>query len=362
MAKQTKTPTVKLSFNSKKTTKKLLDELNDRMKVVISERFGLETGVRRTLDSIGQRYGITRERVRQIESAALAIVKKSDSYVEMHVIFDEIRQVIDELGGIADEDNLFDITYPNDPVMQNHLYFYLTLGDMFTRVREDEEINSIWTTEPKVLENVRNVLKSVASDLQHQELYEEADIIARIASHTELAHLPAERREETHVRNWIRASRLFGSNPLGHWGLASSYNISTRGVRDYAYLVLHQHGSPMHFREIAQAIADKFGKPVHVATTHNTLISDGRFVLIGRGLYGLKEWGYMSGTARDVIMRVMKKANRPLLRHEIVDLVSKERHLKQNTIIVNLHNAAYFKKDDRGYYSLTNPDLVADED
>lgn len=349
-----------MSFNSKKITKKLLEDLNERMKVVVGERFGLDSGVRRTLDSIGQRYGITRERVRQIESAALGIIKKSKSFEEMHAIFEEVRQVIDEMGGIAHEDNLFDIVYPNDPVSQNHLYFYLTLGDMFTRVREDNEINSVWTTDPKVLENVRTVLKSVAQTLEHQELYEESHIIAKIVEHDELQHLPEDRRQHQHVRNWIQASRLFGSNPLGHWGLASSYNISTRGVRDYAYLVLHQHGSPMHFREIAQAISDKFQKPVHVATTHNTLISDGRFVLIGRGLYGLKEWGYMAGTARDVIMRVMKKANRPLLRHEIVDLVSKERHLKQNTIVVNLHNSQYFKKDDRGYYTLVNPDDVPD--
>lgn len=356
-----KTPTVKLNFNSKKTTKKLLDHLNDRMKVVISERFGLETGVRRTLDSIGQRYNITRERVRQIESAALSIIKKSESYQEMHAIFDEVKQVIEEVGGIVHEENFFEMVYPSDLISQNHLYFYMTLGDAFTRMREDAEIHNVWTTDGKVLDNVRSALRSVAKDLSHHELYEESDVISRIAGHLDIQHLPEEKRKNEHVSQWMRASRLFGSNPLGHWGLASSYNISTRGVRDYAYLVLHQHGSPLHFREIAQAISDNFGKPVHVATTHNTLISDGRFVLIGRGLYGLKEWGYMSGTARDVIMRVMKKSNRPLLRHEIVDLVSKERHLKQNTIIVNLHNAAYFKKDERGYYVLVNPDLVPDE-
>jgi Sigma-70, region 4/HB1, ASXL, restriction endonuclease HTH domain len=361
MAKTTKTPQVKLSFNSKKTTKKILDDLSERMKVVIEERFGLESGVRKTLDSIGQRYGITRERVRQIESSALSLIKKSKNYEEMQLIFTELKTLIDEMGGVVQEDNLFDIVYPHDSVMQNHLFFYLTLGDSFTRVREDDHLHNMWVTDPKVVDNVRSVLKSVAGTLEDQQLYDEAEIVNRIVTHSDVQHLPENRRGPEHVRNWIRSSKLFGTNPLGHWGLASSYNISTRGVRDYAYLVLHQHGSPMHFREIAQAISDKFEKPVHVATTHNTLISDGRFVLIGRGLYGLKEWGYMAGTARDVIMRVMKKAGKPLQRHEIIDLVSKERHLKENTILVNLHNAQYFKKDDRGYYSLVNPDAVPDE-
>jgi len=46
---------------------------NERTKDIIYSRFGLEDGQRKTLEAIGNKYGITRERVRQIEEAAFLI-------------------------------------------------------------------------------------------------------------------------------------------------------------------------------------------------------------------------------------------------------------------------------------------------
>ncbi|MDH4171085.1 MAG: RNA polymerase sigma factor RpoD [Acidimicrobiia bacterium] len=49
-----------------------LDELNDREKEVVRLRFGLDDGRPRTLEEVGRIYGVTRERIRQIESKTLA--------------------------------------------------------------------------------------------------------------------------------------------------------------------------------------------------------------------------------------------------------------------------------------------------
>jgi hypothetical protein len=46
----------------------------------------------------------------------------------------------------------------------------------------------------------------------------------------------------------------------------------------------------MHFKEVAKSISEVFNKKTHVATTHNELIKDDRFILVGRGIYALKEW------------------------------------------------------------------------
>ncbi len=107
----------------------------------------------------------------------------------------------------------------------------------------------------------------------------------------------------------------------------------------------------MHFKEVAESIKNLFDKKAHVATTHNELIKDKRFVLVGRGLYALSEWGYLNGVVKDVIAKVLEKHG-PLTKDEIVDKVLKERYVKENTIMVNLQNAKHFKKDKQGKYSL----------
>jgi RNA polymerase primary sigma factor len=49
-----------------------LDELSDREKAVVRLRFGLDDGQARTLEEVGKEFGVTRERIRQIESKTLA--------------------------------------------------------------------------------------------------------------------------------------------------------------------------------------------------------------------------------------------------------------------------------------------------
>ena len=94
-----------------------------------------------------------------------------------------------------------------------------------------------------------------------------------------------------------------------------------------------------------------FSKKAHIATTHNELIKDPRFVLVGRGLYALSEWGYINGIVKDVITKILDKSG-PLSKKEIVEKVMKERYVKENTILVNLQNSKNFKKEKDGKYSL----------
>ena len=114
---------------------------------------------------------------------------------------------------------------------------------------------------------------------------------------------------------------------------------------------MRKHGSPMHFKEVAKKINETFGKKAHYATCHNELIKDARFVLVGRGIYALAEWGYKGGIVREVIKEIIKKDG-PQLKDDIVEKVLKERYLKKNTILVNLQNAKYFKKNKNGLYTL----------
>jgi len=54
----------------------VLDTLTEREAGVIAMRFGLDDGEEKTLDAIGKVYGVTRERIRQIESKTMALLKE----------------------------------------------------------------------------------------------------------------------------------------------------------------------------------------------------------------------------------------------------------------------------------------------
>ena len=74
--------------NIKKTIADLVKNTSARNRDIISRRFGLKTGRKETLESIGASYEITRERVRQIESSAIKKLKhpkvgrKLKNYIE----------------------------------------------------------------------------------------------------------------------------------------------------------------------------------------------------------------------------------------------------------------------------------------
>jgi hypothetical protein len=110
----------------------------------------------------------------------------------------------------------------------------------------------------------------------------------------------------------------------------------------------------MHFNEIAGAIkgSDFKRKDVTTQAIHNELIKDKRFVLIGRGIYALKEWGYQKGTVADIITEVLRAAGEPLHRDEIVKRVLKSRFVKETTILLNLQGKPQFKRVAKATYDL----------
>ena len=189
----------------------------------------------------------------------------------------------------------------------------------------------------------------MAKNLSEDDLIQETDMLASFLN--QLKGIDDTIKNHETAKRWLGLSKKIGRNSLGEWGIITSPNIRVKGMRDLAYLSIRRHGSPMHFTEVARAITQLFGKKAHVATCHNELIKDDRFVLVGRGLYALAEWGYAGGVVRDVIREILKKHGQ-LSRKEIVDKVLKERYVKENTVVVNLENESYFKKDRSGKYSV----------
>ncbi len=341
--------TTVLSFSPKEVTEKLIVVLPDRAQQIIVARYGLDKQSKKeTLESIGTKYGITRERVRQIENHSLKSIRKSEEYGREKESFGEIEALIQELGAVVVEDHLLD-HISEDEKTQNHSLFLLVLGEAFQKKKEDNHMKHRWFVDQEVHDTIEEALKNLYAGLGTHELVNDTDIVKRFVS--EIEEMAEHHRKEEIVKRWLSLSKKIGKNPLDEWGRASSPNVKVKGMRDYAYLVLRRHGSPMHFTEVANAVKKLFGKEAHTATTHNELIKDKRFVLVGRGLYALNEWGYMKGVVRDVITEVLRKEG-PLTKEDVIDHVTRERYVKPNTIVVNLQNNDIFEKLEDGKYAL----------
>ena len=336
-----------LSFKPKEISKRLLSVLTKRSQDVITNRYGLGAKpVKLTLDAIGKKYGITRERVRQIENHSLTTIRKSKTYKDCQPIFNEIKEVIHDLGGVITEKNILDYL-SKDASARNHVHFLLTVGEEFHREKENEDFHHRWHVDAEHAKKVEQSLKRLYSKLSDDELIVEADMVSAFLE--EVKDINERYKDEEIIKRWLSLSHKIGKNPLGEWGKTSSPNVNAKGMRDYAFLVIRKHGSPIHFKEVAKSITQYFDKKAHVATTHNELIKDKRFVLVGRGLYALSEWGYMSGVVKDVIKKIIEKEG-PLSKEDIIKKVLKERYVKENTILVNLQNTKFFKKDKNGLY------------
>jgi DNA-directed RNA polymerase delta subunit len=341
--------TTTLGFKPKQSVKRLLTALQERSRDVITKRYGLGTNPEQmTLDAIGKTYGITRERVRQIENHALGIIRKSKSYIEEKPVFDEIENIIHSLGGIVVEQDLLDFV-AKDASTQSQLNFLLVVGHPFNKIKEDEDFKHRWFIDDNLAEKIHSSLKKLYENLKDNDLISEQEMIKTFLGYIE--GVSEQYRTEEIAKRWLSISKKVSKNPLGEWGKSESSNVNTKGMRDYAYLVIRKHGSPIHFREVAKAITTVFSKKAHVATTHNELIKDPRFVLVGRGLYALSEWGYINGVVKDVIKKIIDK-NGPMTKQDIVEKVMKERYVKENTIIINLQNKKYFKKNKDGKYDI----------
>jgi hypothetical protein len=339
---------ITFNFNPILSTKKILGSLDERPRNVLEERFGLRSNVSRTLESIGREYGITRERVRQIEAFALTKLRKSDEFDAARDVFEDLKGYIEENACLVQEEDFLS-SLAKQEEHKRHILFLLVVAEGLERLKEDEYFHRSWTTDSDKAASIKEALQRLHDEIDDTALLSEEEVFVAFERH--LRKTLAEETEKEILASLLKVSRVLETNALGEWGLVFSPHIRPRGMRDYAFLVMRKHGSPMHFSEIASAINEFFDKPAHVQTVHNELIKDDNFVLVGRGLYALKEWGYEGGIVRNVIEKILSE-NGPLSKEEIIKRVLKERYVKENTILVNLQNRDCFKKDDQGNYTI----------
>jgi hypothetical protein len=326
-----------LQFNYSKICQDIFSPLAPRQKEVLERRFGLSNGQRETLDSIGQNLGLTRERIRQIENEAFSKLEKEKEKKELERIFLHFKRYFERSGGFRKEDILLEDLGGED--FNRHVYFLLTLADDFWRISETDKFYTFWTIEKDSQSKIETLLDSLFEKFyKANKLFSEKDLFGK------------QEKEPQSLHTLLEIAKRIEQGQQGQFGLTDWPEIKPRGIKDKAYLVFKEEKNPLHFTKVAIFI----GKETHPQTVHNELIRDPRFVLVGRGIYALKEWGYETGTVQDIILKVLKQERKPISKEKLLKKVQKQRLVKENTILLNLANGKYFSRDQKGRYILKN--------
>ncbi len=319
----------------------------EREREIVSRRFGLYDR-KETLEQIGELLGITRERVRQLEKAILTRLRVQAEQGQLPHMVEVQQLLLDQVTSLGNVARISDLSQkvlnastrtdqskvsflatlcPELAMVDENDFFYLSVG-----VRKIHDEKKIKDLVGKIIEAVKKIGKPTT--------------IEEIAE-------TAGQKDAAHTRALASTSKSLATLN-DRWGLVKWPMVNPKNIRDKIYVILYENGKHMHFNEISEAIKDSDFKRKDVTTQaiHNELIKDKRFVLIGRGIYALKEWGYDKGTVADVITEVLQKSGKPMKRDDIVKEVLKSRYVKETTILLNLQGKPQFKRVAKATYTL----------
>lgn len=317
----------------------LFSDLMERERDILTRRFGLNGDKNETLEKIGQLHKLTRERVRQIENASIKKIKRLENITEyLAILKSVVSDLLKEHGGLLRRDYLLDILTVmslemagaedvdvNSPEYEKNRQIYKSrfdfllsklLNEDFDLVSETPKFNASVKVKDEGVDHFEAITEDLISEIEtSKKTFTTEEVIAL------LKNLESYRKHADKIENdgaditsifkskvfpdkaeiinmnktlysLLQAVKHLERNKFGFWGKADWQEIKPKTINDKIYLVLKNSSKPLHFTEIAAKINEiKFDhKNANPATVHNELILDERYVLTGRGMYGLREW------------------------------------------------------------------------
>lgn len=326
--------------------------LTSKEKDIIVKRFSLNNEPRQTLEKIGQHFNVTRERIRQIESIALNKLRRTVSNSKLRVVNKLVCGILEREGGVMLEEEIMNEILKeigqSSSLDGSIVRLALNINARLAKVDRSRRFDSFWRFKEISFADVKKVINASHKILKkHGVILPESQLVQEVV---DLKLFADKKPTEQFILACIKVDKDVKKTENG-WGIADWRTVNPRSIKDKALIVLRKRKEKMHFVEIANAILhvgfDK--KSVTVQAVHNELIRSPEFVLVGRGIYALKEWGFSHGTVSDVIRGILKEKG-PLHRQEIIQEVWKQREVKEGTISLNLQKEADFVRVGRAVY------------
>lgn len=337
-----------------KVLEEILLVLSQKEKDVVTKRFSLDNKPKWTLEKIGQKFSVTRERIRQIEKIALNKLRRTSQNSKLNAINEIADALIKRNGGVIMEERLvmeiLKAIQSNEELDGHISRLALNINVKIAKEEKNNVYHGFWRWKEVNMSDIQEILDTAIKFLtKNNEVIDTELLVTKIQE-----ELSAKEKnfEPAMILSTLETDYRLKKIKEGGFGLMSWRHINPKSIRDKAYIVLKKNNTPLHFSEIAGKIA-ALGFDSKIVTTqavHNELIRCDLFVLVGRGLYALKEWGYKKGTVSDIIESLLRKKS-PMEKQEIVVGVLKQRQVKKGTISLNLQKNPKFVRVGRAVYS-----------
>lgn len=342
-----------ISLNLQELLNNLFLVLTEKEVTVIKKRFALFGQSKHTLEKIGKQFKVTRERIRQIENIALSKLKRTVRTTRLDEVNEMAKGILRTHGGVMTEDDVITMVlrriHGSTTVDGAVLRLSFTIDQEMSGECSGKSLKPLWRLASLSGDDVELIIDNMVKILRKRKTCMKQDelISAIQALNLFKDRLPSRELISSCMRLDLRLKEIDEG-----WGLTEWRFVRPRSIRDKVEIILRKAAQPLHFLEIANRIREsRFDhKNVTVQAVHNELIRYPQFVLVGRGLYGLREWGFEPGTVADVIERILVEKG-PLSKKEIIAEVAKQRTVKVGTISLNLQKMPYFTRVGRAVYA-----------
>jgi RNA polymerase sigma factor (sigma-70 family) len=255
---------------------RLVSTLDDHAQQILARRFFANRSD--TLDEIGQDLGVTRERVRQIESRARADVVQALDSAPLGAVSATVREVVGIVFPLADLIRLIPALARPVPAAGQPAWRVLD------RLDDAYEIKDGWCAAPTIVSAQTETLTRLQEHANRHGVASISDLPSLNPN------LPAESALAS-MKDWLR---YCGFSVDGEY-------VFTRlqSVGDRAAGILSVTGSPMS----SQDILDRLGIERSLTSLRNAMGADDRFERVDRDKWALAEWGLESYSGIRALVR-----------------------------------------------------------
>lgn len=321
---------------------------------IVKRRYGFVMGEKETLEEIGKSYGLSRERIRQIQQKAFRRMSHPSNASRRPIINLMERMLFDNgcLVSDQDADSLVSQIFANQPFDGSSLLdLFADLGWI-----QSHRIGDLSFYAPKIngfklidfMEDIFELLKKSAEPLSPTSILNKLPPIKEI------------RDDRLNLLNLI--TKNCSLDPRIETKIAgkfSTYRMTKYVVNLWIPLiiqVLEEAQTPLYYTEIADRVNDKVissNRHLEPRRAHSLLIENSSFAHVGiRGTYGLIKWGLRKESTGELAIECIEKAGFPLHWEQIYNYISRFKDSPKMNIRSILDQSGKFEKKGTGFYGI----------